>query len=386
MQDTKGLSRRGEIWYLDKVIRVGSARAVLRESTGCREIGAAKAVLARRVAETQAQLLAGPKPPEPPREHTLQEAAIEYILDIEERGKDGQRAAWALQPLDPAILALPLSHVHQGALRAWIASQKGVRASGTVKTTLQVVTSVLNFAARVLRDGNTPWLTQQPPKLSAPDWGSRQPVRLSWEQQSLLVAALPAHLVPLVELALYTGGRQEEIVSLAWARHYPHPDAPEFAFWWIPPEIRKHSARKTPSQQVGRYLVCNALARDVIKRQRESVPPEASWVFPSTRTLSASYQQSGRLYRINNHGWRAACQAAGLVMRVHDLRHTFGERAADASIPLDMRRSLLGHEHRDITLHYSAPGLLRLLEEAEKIVRPVPRLTLVAPASAARVA
>jgi integrase len=90
--------------------------------------------------------------------------------------------------------------------------------------------------------------------------------------------------------------------------------------------------------------------------------------------------------RINNSGWEAALKAAGLEMRVHDLRHTFGERAADASIPLDMRRSLLGHEHRDITLHYSAPGLLRLLEEAEKIIRPVPRLTLVAPASAARVA
>ena len=29
--------------------------------------------------------------------------------------------------------------------------------------------------------------------------------------------------------------------------------------------------------------------------------------------------------------------------------------AADAGIPLDVRRSLLGHEHRDITLHYSAP-------------------------------
>ena len=65
-------------------------------------------------------------------------------------------------------------------------------------------------------------------------------------------------------------------------------------------------------------------------------------------------------------------------MRVHDLRHTFGERAADAGIPLDIRRSLLGHEHRDITLHYSSPGLVRLLAEAERIVRPAPKLVVVA--------
>jgi integrase len=83
------------------------------------------------------------------------------------------------------------------------------------------------------------------------------------------------------------------------------------------------------------------------------------------------------MYRCNNHGWRAAVAAAGLEIRFHDLRHTFGERAADAGIPLDIRRSLLGHEHRDITLHYSSPGLARLLEEAERVVRPGARLAAV---------
>ena len=56
-------------------------------------------------------------------------------------------------------------------------------------------------------------------------------------------------------------------------------------------------------------------------------------------------------------------------MRWHDLRHTFGERAAAAGVPWDYRKVLLGHEIKDITGHYSAPGLARLLEEAEKITR-----------------
>ncbi len=89
-------------------------------------------------------------------------------------------------------------------------------------------------------------------------------------------------------------------------------------------------------------------------------------MFPSAETDKDGKARG--LYRINNHGWRTACKAAGLSIRVHE-RHTFGERAADAGIPLDIRRSLLGHEHRDITLHYSSPGLARLLEEAERVVR-----------------
>ena len=83
------------------------------------------------------------------------------------------------------------------------------------------------------------------------------------------------------------------------------------------------------------------------------------------------------MYRVNNHGWRAALAAAGLDIRFHDLRHTFGERAADAGIALDIRRSLLGHEHRDMTLHYSSPGLARLLEEAERITRPAEPLEVI---------
>jgi hypothetical protein len=31
---------------------------------------------------------------------------------------------------------------------------------------------VVNFAARVSRDGNTPWLTLAPPRLRAAGWGS----------------------------------------------------------------------------------------------------------------------------------------------------------------------------------------------------------------------
>jgi integrase len=271
-----------------------------------------------------------------------------------------------LRMLDAIIGGLPVGHVHQGVLKDWIASQRGVRASGTIDRALRTVTTVLTFAARVLRDGNTPWLAVIP-KLSSPDWGARQPVRLTWEQQDRLVAALPRHLVGPVQLALSTGARQHEITTLRWDQHHVVNGLPMWSAWWIPPEVRKASSKRKASERQGRYVVCNLAARSVIAAQ---VGKHPVLVFPSPKRDEA-------MYRINNHGWRGGCREAGVAMRVHDLRHTFGERAADAGIPLDVRRSLLGHEHRDITLHYSSPGLARLLEEAERIVRPAPQMEVV---------
>ena len=47
---------------------------------------------------------------------------------------------------------------------------------------------------------------------------------------------------------------------------------------------------------------------------------------------------------------------------------------ATAGVPFDIRKTLLGHEHTDITAHYSTAGFSRLLEEAEKVRRDVPTL------------
>jgi integrase len=369
MRDTKhepGLKLRGDIWHINKVVTLGGQAVRIRESTGCRTAKEAAIVLNRRIAETRAQMLHGPVTVAP-TEHTWSEAAAEYIADLERRGKDSTRALYAVRALLPGVGDLALSHVHQRTIQPWIDAQQGKRSSGTVLREIQVISTVLNFAARVLRDGNTPWLTLAPPRLRAPDWGERQPRPITWGEQDRLIEELPAHLIGPVLFALATGARQAEITTLKWDQNRNQQGMAVGSVWWIPPEIRKASAKKTASQQDGRFMICNRAARTVIDRQRGQ---DSEWVFPSIKG-------EGGMYRVNNHGWKTAIKAAGLPIRFHDLRHTFGERAADAGIPLDIRRSLLGHEHRDITLHYSSPGLARLLEEAERIVRPGAELKLI---------
>jgi integrase len=359
MQKSKpaGLKLRSGIWHIDKIIRVGDRKRAIRETTGFKkeEIEAAASRLKERIAEVNKELTEPPKP----KEHSFAEAAAEYIISLERRGKGTERQLYALKSIMDTIGDMPLSHIHQGTLNGWVDEQYGKLKGGSVAKVLTVVTTVLNHAARVLRDGPDPWLKIAVPKLEAPDWNDRRrPVQLTWEEQDKLVAELPSHLVPPVLFGVYTGARQEEVASLSWEQECQVTGMPRGSVWWIPPEIRKKNAKKALSEQEGRYLICNRIARSVIDGQREN---GSEWVFPTTHR--------GRTERINNSGWRHARDRAGLNIRLHDLRHTFGARAAAAGIPWDHRKVLLGHNLRDITGHYSAPGLLRLLEEAEKITR-----------------
>lgn len=357
-----GLTLRGEIWHITKTVIVGREKRIIRESTGTSSLREATRILEFRISEVRSEILSPTV--EAATEHTFNEAAVEYILELERRGKSPVRAMQDIKLVESTIGTLPLSHIHQKTIEPWIDSLKGKLASSTVDRAIRTTTTILNYAARVLRDDKThePWLKQAPPLLKSPDWGSRRPVHLTWLQQEALLDALPEHLAAPVAFALATGARQNEIVTLRWDKHHASEQMPKWSAFWIPPEVRKANSRKLASEQDGRFLICNARAREIVEGQ---VGKSKVWVFPSPRRIGDDRDHP--LYRINNNGWRAACRKAGVTLRVHDLRHTFGSRAADAGIPLDVRRSLLGHEHKDITLHYSSPGLVRLLQEAETI-------------------
>lgn len=52
--------------------------------------------------------------------------------------------------------------------------------------------------------------------------------------------------------------------------------------------------------------------------------------------------------------WLTACQRAGIKdLRFHDLRHTFGTRAADAGVPLNAIRDVMGHKTTAMTERYA---------------------------------
>ncbi len=108
----------------------------------------------------------------------------------------------------------------------------------------------------------------------------------------------------------------------------------------------------------------NSAARRIVE-ERRGVHPEYifSW-------------KGKRLSRISNTSWKKAKVRAGLPIRFHDLRHTFGHRLRAVGAPLEDRKALMGHTSGDITTHYSAAELETLLKWVEKIVDARPSTAL----------
>lgn len=71
---------------------------------------------------------------------------------------------------------------------------------------------------------------------------------------------------------------------------------------------------------------------------------------------------------INNTDYQAARTAAGLAdVRVHDLRHTYGQRLRDAGVAEEDRALLLGHAIVGMPQHYATATIARLVEAASKV-------------------
>jgi len=72
---------------------------------------------------------------------------------------------------------------------------------------------------------------------------------------------------------------------------------------------------------------------------------------------------------MNNDGWQQARREAGPpLVRVHDLRHSFGCRLRAAGFSAEDREALLGHANRSMAGHYASADVGRLLKLANLLL------------------
>ena len=84
-----------------------------------------------------------------------------------------------------------------------------------------------------------------------------------------------------------------------------------------------------------------------------------------------------RVHTMNNTAFQNARRAAKLErVRVHDLRHTFGQRLRDAGVSEEDRALLLGHAITGMPQHYATATIARLVEAANKVKQTLDRTTL----------
>lgn len=213
---------------------------------------------------------------------------------------------------------------------------------------LQVVRRILNLAAGewVDEQGLT-WLHAAPKIKLLPVDDKRQPYPLSWEEQSRLFRLLPCHLEQMALFAVNTGCRDAEICGLRWDWEVAVPELDTSVF--IVPAQRVKNGEE-------RLVVLNRVARSVLEARRGCHP------------LHVFDFKGKPVRRMLNTAWKKARERADFpLVRVHDLKHTFGRRLRAAGVSFEDRQDLLGHRSGRITTHYSAVELGRLIEAAETV-------------------
>ena len=161
---------------------------------------------------------------------------------------------------------------------------------------------------------------------------------LSDEEEARLLAVLTgprASLHPLVVLAIHTGMRRGELLSLRWANV-------DFARGLIHvmnshrEQTKSGHSRSIPMNQISR--------RDLLSLQRESGDTE--YVFVNRRT--------GKPRTDVKRGFRSACREAGLEdFHFHDLRHTAATRLGDAGVDTRRIMAILGHQCIQTSARYT---------------------------------
>ncbi|CAJ6828175.1 bacteriophage integrase [Burkholderia pseudomallei] len=265
---------------------------------------------------------------------------FEEIIGIymsERKHRSRQRDLYSLKRLQPYFDGRDLRELKRGDVRRYVSARlsDGVQES-TVKRELKLLSAAINFV-RVEHDHSELPNPVQSLGLSGGE------ARVRWisqvEAASLILAAgmtaRRPHLANFVRLALNTGCRKSELLSLEWRR----VDF-ERCHLRLESEHTKNGKR--------RLVPLNSGAISALRDQHEWVAKycmDSEWVFPS---------RTGTRIRTLQKGFAAACERVGIEnFRIHDLRHTFASWLVMEGVSLYVVKDLLGHSSITVTERYA---------------------------------
>lgn len=361
------------IWKIDKKYR-GER---IQESTGTCDRAEAEQYLIHLLEKLRQRKVYGVR-----QIRTWREASIKFLMEVKDQPSIHISATY-MEQLDPFIGDMPITHIDDDALAPYIKSKLSPAVgrpvtNRTVNIALQRVIRVLNLCARKWRDEERrPWLDVVPMiSLLDEKTNSRKPYPLSWEEQSILFAELPAHLQTMAMFKVNTGCREQEVCKLQWDWEIAVPELNTSVFL-IPAGFGGRSAKAGVKNRDERLVVLNTVAKSVIDKQRGQHP---LYVFPFGKPDGEG--EPTTVHRMNDTAWKKARIRAAKKwgekflrkahdgfarIRIHDLKHTFGRRLRAAGVTEEDRKALLGHKNGSITSHYSAAELDQIIAAANKV-------------------
>jgi integrase len=143
-----------------------------------------------------------------------------------------------------------------------------------------------------------------------------------------------AHLRPVVLIALHTGMREGELLTLKVHQVLFFADTPVVTL------------TKTKTDRA-RNIPLNAVALRELRALCEGKGLN-DYVFQSPHP-----KHQGDRYKETKRGFSKACELADVqTFRFHDLRHTFGTRLAEKGVPIHQIAELMGHSDIRTTMKY----------------------------------
>lgn len=212
-----------------------------------------------------------------------------------------------------------------------ITKQRKQRSASTLNKELGCLKHMLNEAVAWEMIEKTPFDGKAPgQRLHQKEKGGRLRY-LSDEEIPALLAECPLHLWEIVQVALLTGMRRQELLTLRWAQItggfiYLH-------------ETKTDEGRQIP---ISRDL------EEVLKliRQRQ-------WA----RKLKVEYvfcDDQGRSFQEIKRSFGSACKRAGVTgFTFHDLRHTFTSHYVMRGGSIKRLQEILGHKDLKMTMRYA---------------------------------
>ena len=336
---TPGLYKRGKYWHIKKTI----CGVNIFESTRTSSLVDAELYLAKRVKEVLNYIQFGERP-----KKIFAEGAARYLLENKHKPSIKDDATH-LEKLMQFIGDTELEKINNQTLQPFIEHRKeeGVK-NKTINLALSVVRRILNLSASdwVDEQGKT-WLAGAPKIKMLKLDDQKPPHPITMDEQERLFDLLAPHLHDMCLFKVNTGTREHEVCQLQWDWEVKIPQLNTYVFV-IPGQIVKNRG--------DRLVILNDIAKEVIEKRRGI---NQKYVFT---------YKGNKVGKINNSGWKRAIMDAKLKgVRVHDLKHTFGQRLRANGVHMDDIQDLLGHKSRRITRHYCAPDIQRLIDCANRV-------------------
>jgi integrase len=190
--------------------------------------------------------------------------------------------------------------------------------------------------------------------------------RVRWltdDEETKLLAGCAVHLRPIIMVAIHSGMRKGELLSLTWG---------DVDFDQRLVRVRAENS-KTHRQ---RYIPMN----DTLYATLKSLAPENDRWGASLLVfghLDADPRWSGQRKSVRT-AFETACTRGGIVdLRFHDLRHTFASRLVQAGVALNRVAELLGHSTLQVTMRYAhlAPqNLVDAVKLLDRVEAPAKRV------------